>query len=249
MDHRWDDATWQDRASRGERERFRESRISRDPDVERRDQLREEERRASINQSPWSIGVSYWDQRDTYTRNSRIDERGYARGPSQHPEQGSYAYPRHAHHADATDRPSHASLHEREAWPWLNYRSPDEDPYFAHLQHHEERGLWDRLKETLHVGQGKGPKNAERSDARIHDDVADALTYRGDLDATDIEVKVVSGEVTLEGTVPDRRSKRVAEEVAEGIRGVRDVHNRLTIRTDEPTDADVAFVLPLATVG
>ena len=73
--------------------------------------------------------------------------------------------------------------------------------------------------------------------------------YRGDLDATDIEITVKGGEVTLEGTVSDRRSKRVAEEIVEGVRGVRDVHNRLTIRHDDPTDADVAFVLPLAMMG
>jgi hypothetical protein len=40
-------------------------------------------------------------------------------------------------------------------------------------------------------------------------------------------VIVVAGEVTLEGTVDDRRQKRMAEEAIENMNGVKDVHNRL----------------------
>ena len=79
--------------------------------------------------------------------------------------------------------------------------------------------------------------------------MSDALTYRGDLDATDIDVTVHGAAVTLSGTVTDHRSKRVAEEICEGVIGVRDVRNRLTIRKDDPTDANVAFVLPLTLLG
>ena len=255
MDHRWDESKRQDRATRGERERYGASRIEHDPDVERRDRLRELERLRRINQSPWTIGVSHWNQRDLYTRNNRIDEEGYGRGPAMHPAEGSYAYPREPRFEGPPSTRNGATIHEREAWPLLNYTSAKEDPYFAHLDHDSGGGrrdsFWEKLKdevsELLHAG--KAPKNAQRADSRVRDDVCDALTYRGDLDATDIEVTVKDGEVTLEGTVADRRSKHVAEEVCEGIFGVRDVHNRLTIRKDDPTDANVAFVLPVALVG
>ena len=40
------------------------------------------------------------------------------------------------------------------------------------------------------------------------------------LDASDIEVQVKNGEVTLTGTVPDRWAKRRAEECAEKVMGV-----------------------------
>lgn len=235
-----------------DRERFATSRIEHDPDVERRDRIREIARLRSINQSPWAIGVSHWNQRDLYTRNARIDDDGYGHGPAHHPEEGSYAYHRDVARA-AAPPPSHgATLQEREAWPWLNYHSAREDPYFAHLNHAPRHdSFWEKLKggvsELLHTG--KAPKNAQRPDANLLADVNDALTYRGDLDATDIEVTVHAGEVTLTGTVTDRRSKHVAEEICEGVVGVRDVHNRLTIRKDDPTDANVAFVLPLATLG
>lgn len=48
--------------------------------------------------------------------------------------------------------------------------------------------------------------------------------------------------MTLEGTVPDRRTKRLAEAVADSVRGVQDVHNRLRLerhveRQEEPSEA------------
>lgn len=76
---------------------------------------------------------------------------------------------------------------------------------------------------------GRGPRNWRRPDASIEEEVNEALTRDADVDATDIEVRVTDGEVTLEGRVPDRRSKRRAEDVAERSLGVRDVHNRLTV--------------------
>lgn len=75
---------------------------------------------------------------------------------------------------------------------------------------------------------GRGPKGYRRSDDSIRDDVNEALTRDAELDAWDILVTVDDGEVTLEGTVADRRSKRRAEDLAEQ-RGVRDVHNRLRV--------------------
>src|SRR5690625_3385461 len=52
------------------------------------------------------------------------------------------------------------------------------------------------------------------------------------VDASDVEVKVDGGEVTLSGTVASRRMKRRAEDIADGIRGVHDVHNQLRVSRD-----------------
>jgi hypothetical protein len=76
---------------------------------------------------------------------------------------------------------------------------------------------------------GKGPKGYQRSDERIREDVSDLLERDGDLDASEIVVEVRVGEVTLEGTVPDRPSKRLAEDLIEDVSGVKQVHNRLRI--------------------
>ena len=76
---------------------------------------------------------------------------------------------------------------------------------------------------------GKGPKGYQRSDERIKEELSDRLEEHGDIDASEITVMVTSGEVTLEGTVPDRWMKRMAEDVAEDSAGVKQVHNRLRV--------------------
>jgi osmotically-inducible protein OsmY len=76
---------------------------------------------------------------------------------------------------------------------------------------------------------GRGPKGYKRADDRIREDVNEELTRNPDIDATDIEVKVESGEVTLTGTVDERRTKRLAEDLAERCSGVREVHNQLRV--------------------
>jgi hypothetical protein len=77
---------------------------------------------------------------------------------------------------------------------------------------------------------GKGPKSWRRSDERIREDVNDELTRHPDVDASDIEVSVVNGEVTLTGQVSSRHEKREAEDCAWRAHGVRDVHTQLRIK-------------------
>lgn len=76
---------------------------------------------------------------------------------------------------------------------------------------------------------GKGPRGYRRTDTLIYEEVCEALARDGDVDATDIEVTVQDGEVMLSGTVPDKATRRLAEDVAAGCAGVRDVHNRLRV--------------------
>ena len=77
--------------------------------------------------------------------------------------------------------------------------------------------------------RGRGPKNYQRSDERIREDVCERLEQDDYIDATDIEVRVANGIVTLTGTVEDRMTKRRTEDVVESIRGVQDVENQLRI--------------------
>jgi osmotically-inducible protein OsmY len=80
---------------------------------------------------------------------------------------------------------------------------------------------------------GKGPKGYRRSDQRIQEDACERLYLAGDVDATDIQVSVSEGLVTLEGAVNSRYQKRAAEEMIEELAGVRDVHNHLAVRKKE----------------
>ena len=62
--------------------------------------------------------------------------------------------------------------------------------------------------------RGRGPKNYRRPDERIREEINDRLTDNDWLDASDVEVAVVAGEVTLSGSVDSRYSKRLAEDIA-----------------------------------
>ena len=77
--------------------------------------------------------------------------------------------------------------------------------------------------------RGKGPKGFEPSDARIHERVCEALADDHNIDASNIEVSVHEGEVTLTGSIDDRETKRMAEDCVLQCSGVRDVHNQLRI--------------------
>lgn len=83
--------------------------------------------------------------------------------------------------------------------------------------------------------RGRGPRGYTRSDERIREDVSDRLTDNPVLDASDIEVTVSGGEVTLSGTVDSRYSKRLAEDVAEDVSGVTHVQNNLRVRQQGST--------------
>jgi len=76
---------------------------------------------------------------------------------------------------------------------------------------------------------GRGPKNYQRSDDRLREEVCDRLMEHDQLDAGEIDVQVRNGEVTLTGTVPDKSMKRFAEDAAEQVMGVRDVMNQLRV--------------------
>jgi hypothetical protein len=78
--------------------------------------------------------------------------------------------------------------------------------------------------------RGKGPVGYERSDDRIRELVCESLADDDEVDASQIEVAVSGGEVTLSGTVESRRAKREAEECVFSVSGVREVQNQLRVR-------------------
>lgn len=81
------------------------------------------------------------------------------------------------------------------------------------------------------VGKPRYPKGYRRPDTSILDDVCMMLGHDLEVDASEIEVDVQNAEVTLRGTVETRDEKRRAEQLAERVRGVVDVHNQLRARS------------------
>lgn len=77
---------------------------------------------------------------------------------------------------------------------------------------------------------GVGPKNYTRSDERLTEDLCERLTQDPDIDASELDVKVVQGTATLQGSVPQRWMKHRAEDLADGCSGVRNVDNRIKVQ-------------------
>lgn len=129
-----------------------------------------------------------------------------------------------------------------QSWQGEQQRTLDEEEYFGLEETFGEQDRnrivgtdwpnlgttdWGRERGISHAGHG--PEGYRRSDERIFEDVCDRLTEHSAIDARGIRVQAENGEVTLEGTVANRQAKRLAETIAEGARGVRDVHNRLRV--------------------
>ena len=163
-----------------------------------------------------------WDARDAEYDDE--DERGTGeRGGGDRGWEEEPVGPRRWSRDVARDPDAHWDMDEAY---WENRRAADRDrarPPMERDERHEGRFA------------GIGPKGYRRSDDRIREDVCDRLTAAADIDAREITVTVRDGEVILEGTVEDRRTKRAAEDCAEDVPGVREVQNHL--RIGAPTGA------------
>ncbi len=122
-----------------------------------------------------------------------------------------------------------------------------------------DRGWWDRTKDevsswfgdddaerrrnrddrqSMGEHRGKGPKDYQRSEERIREDVCDRLSDDDRVDASHIQVQVQKNEVILTGNVSNRDEKRRAEDLVDSISGVRNVENR--IRVGNPNNPETA---------
>jgi osmotically-inducible protein OsmY len=79
------------------------------------------------------------------------------------------------------------------------------------------------------AGEG-GARLRRKTDDSLAQEIHEILTSDPELDATDVEVVVEGGAVTLSGEVEHPDAKLLAEELTESVAGVRLVHNRLVVR-------------------
>ncbi|AGC46140.1 phospholipid-binding protein [Myxococcus stipitatus DSM 14675] len=94
--------------------------------------------------------------------------------------------------------------------------------------------------------RGQGPKGYQRADDRIRADLCDRLMQDW-MDASDTEVEVRDGVVTLRGGVRSRDEKRAIEDAAEAVLGVKEVLNHLRLHR-EGVSHPPASQAPLASV-
>lgn len=112
---------------------------------------------------------------------------------------------------------------------WGEQHLPAGDNGAAPWGPRERGGYWRQYEAARPQYVGRGPKGYQRPDDRIRDEICDCMTEDPMLDASEIEVEVRQGEVTLCGSVMSRDQKRRAEDVAERISGVRGVTNQLRV--------------------
>ena len=92
-----------------------------------------------------------------------------------------------------------------------------------------KEGIFNDLAAALGFRR-RGPKNYERSDERIHEDICERLVADHRLEVEDVSVHVERGVVRLEGTVPVRRMKHEIEDIAAYCPGVNEVENRIRVK-------------------
>lgn len=115
--------------------------------------------------------------------------------------------------------------YNRSGWP----ANRDNDSSLDNTTH-ERSGMYSSPSNAMSgMHRGHGPRNYQRSDERISDEIHQLLTFHNEIDATDIDVLVETGVVTLRGAVDSRGSKRLTEDLVEDVFGVKEVHNELRV--------------------
>ena len=115
-------------------------------------------------------------------------------------------------------------------------RAGDEIKSWFGNEEAERRRRADEIRKGLYAG--RGPRGYRRSDERIREDINDHLTDDWYVDASDVEVTVNNGLVTLTGRVDSRDDKRRAEDIAESVSGVMDVSNQLRVERNIPVTTE-----------
>ncbi len=207
--------------------------------------------------------------RDDWQRSPPRDEplwgrhapRGPERGPERGPDHGPWGRPQETRSFDRDDSPARggygAYAHEGERGggrSWIDKAQDEIAGWFGGAEA-QRRRRWDEVRgdpaDRYRRGEGehrgRGPKGYQRADDRIRDDVHDRLTEDSWVDASDIEVQVSNGEVTLNGLVASREEKRRAEDLVDSVAGVGHVQNNLRVR-DGRAQAQARSAVPARTV-
>ena len=198
-----------------------------------------------------------WNNENTNPRSGREMGGNWSRGQGQgqgmrgpsgrrnNPERGNEMPNRNREQNYGLQDPRNEWPGRERGWDWDNQTSPPQGSQSGrHWQEWNEpyegvggRGWYEGWRDAMsgQEGQhaGRGPRSYKRSDSRIEEDINDRLTQHGLIDATDIEVSVQNGEVTLRGHVENRQAKRLAEDIAESVFGIKDVNNQIKVRQKE----------------
>ena len=108
---------------------------------------------------------------------------------------------------------------------WLDRTTDEVSAWFGNQDALRRR----QRDEAVGDHTGKGPKTSLDPDTLILEQVNQQLTVDPDLDASNVEVAVHAGVVTLDGAVITSADKRRAEYLAAAVTGVSKVRNDLLV--------------------
>ena len=101
--------------------------------------------------------------------------------------------------------------------------------YRARNEQHPERFMGESKANNKISYSGVGPKNYQRSDSSLEEEICEVLTRDASIDPSDIVVAVENGTVKLAGTVDNREERFAIERVVDGIWGVEDIMNDIKV--------------------
>lgn len=210
-------------------ERSRSSRYQQD-DV--RDENRYENRGRSSRQDNFQDRDNlseYSDYYDQYSSRESDNYRNY--GPSRTSYDGEFGQIgyRSMNRQDRT--PDFDSLQQRD-YPQRDYQQRGNDlrnNYTSNPPSYFSSGYEPKAyQKGSHFG--KGPKNYQRSDEKIKENICDQISADPWIDASEVEVEVSDGEVTLTGSVEDRHTKYRIEDICDSCTGVKDIQNQIRVQ-------------------
>ncbi|WP_133479353.1 BON domain-containing protein [Cognatilysobacter segetis] len=105
---------------------------------------------------------------------------------------------------------------------------PYEPRYGRDLRQAEGRAIADSTHRAMQPRR-RGTRNATRPDSLIAEEISERFRDDELLDASEILLRVEDGRVLLTGEVPERWMKHRAEDIADGVRGVSEVENRIHV--------------------
>lgn len=81
--------------------------------------------------------------------------------------------------------------------------------------------------------RGKGPKNYQRSDRRIYEELGEELRHNPTIDASEIEFSVRDRHIYVRGFVKSKTEKWLVEDILESLHGIEGITNELKLRREE----------------
>lgn len=143
---------------------------------------------------------------------------------------------------NAIHRPSSGYSYS-DADSYENERSMNPNVRYYFRENNRDLSRRDQAQEDSVDYSGRGPKSYIENDERIFMSVCDALSRNPDIDASEIEVAVNSGVVTLSGMVETRRVRMLAEELVQDLLGVKDVLNHIKVQEKDIDQHRIAHSL------